>query len=344
MDFLKELESLKSPVWRVLRSYLPDKYPKRHYEMVRDYPERQGKYLRPGLLLLSTGMLEGSQKKALLLAAAIQASEDWLLIHDDVEDRSQFRRSTPTEPKPTLNSLYGDELAINAGDSLHVIMWRIMIDAAKELEGKLGWHALQKMVDILQATIEGQYLDISWIRDNNFTVSSKDYYKMVSLKTVNYTVTGPLQLGAIAAGQVSSKTFSSLKSWGEPLGKAFQVRDDIINITSASNILGKEQGGDIIEGKRTLLLVHLLSKCTSSENSYIQAIYRKSSKSKTEVEKQYIMELMKKYGSIDYAVKEAEKLCNQAKTLFKKHSKTLPDTKEKLLIEQFINYVSKRNY
>ncbi len=344
VDFVEELARLKKPVWRALKSYLPDRYPKDHYKMVSDYPARQGKYLRPGLLLLSTEMLGGSQEKALLLAAAMQASEDWLLIHDDIEDHSQYRRSLPDCPRPTLHELNGVDLALNAGDALHILMWRIMTDAAEKLGGSLGWKVLRKMNDILLTTTEGQFLDLSWVRNSEAKVSLNDYYGMAYKKCAYYTIVGPLQLGALAAGQASPKIMADLKRVGTPLGYAFQIRDDLINLTQTSSILGKEQGGDILEGKRTLILIHLLQQCTPEEKDYIRLIYKKPREEKTETEKKYVIELMFKHGSLDYAAKAIADHCRMAEREFNKFAKPFPNTWAKATLKEAINFVGTRVY
>src|SRR3989344_7115050 len=127
----------KQKVWSVVEPYLndpnypssfdiPDKYKTiqfKHWNIVREYPERKGKYIRPTLLLLTAEGMGTKEEIALQTAAAMQTSEDWLLIHDDLEDDSEFRRG-----KLTLHKMHGEKLAINAGDALHIIMWKILLD------------------------------------------------------------------------------------------------------------------------------------------------------------------------------------------------------------------------
>lgn len=343
-NFILELERLKKPVWRVLQRYLPNAEPSQHYQMVRDYPSRQGKYLRPGLLLLSTEMLGGSQENALLLAAAIQASEEWLLIHDDVEDHSLYRRSTPAQPRPTLHVLHGEELAVNAGDALHIIMWRIVGDAVEKMKSEVGWKIFQKFNDILLTTTEGQFLDLSWVRNKVIKVSPKDYLKMVSKKCGYYTIVGPLQLGAMAAGHSSSKILNSMAKWGIPLGYAFQIRDDLNNLTQDSEVMGKEQGGDILEGKRTLLLIYLLEKCTKEESEYVRAIYRKERPEKTNSEKDYVLQLMARYGSFEHATKAIKSYCRVADREFRNFGRTLPKSKARETLRSAIDFIGSRAY
>ena len=193
---LDQITKLKPIIWKKICEYLPDKEPKEHYGMVSEYPKRQGKYLRPGLVMLASKMFGTNSKEALLSAAAMQVCEDWILIHDDVEDHSLERRH-----KPALNIIYGNELAINAGDALHVIMWRMLGDNVRIIGAKQGWEIFDKMNDILTKTIEGQFLEINLIHQNKIEITEKEYFCMVDIKAGYYTVVGPLQLGAIVAQQ-----------------------------------------------------------------------------------------------------------------------------------------------
>lgn len=341
INFPNELEKLKKPVWEKIQEYLPNKPPQEHYAIVREYPERQGKYFRPSLVLLSTEMFGGQKEKAILTAAAMQTSEDWLLIHDDFLDNSEERRSTKWEYRPTLNKIYGDELAVNAGDALHIIMWKILGDNVRLLGNKKGLQIFNEMNDILLTTIEGQYLELDWIRKRKIFITEDEYYQMISIKAGYYTATGPLQLGAIVA-KAPNKQLTQIKEWGDPFGCAFQIWDDVMNLTTESGIQGKEKAGDILEGKRTLILIHLLKNCSPTEKDYIITLYAKPRIEKNEQDKEYILNLIKKYQSIDFAKKVAKDYSRKAKKLFNKNTSHLPDSYAKRVIRQGIEFVVNR--
>lgn len=336
IDFVNKLEKLKKPVWKKIQTYLPDKYPKEHYKIVREYPQRQGKYFRPGLVLLATEMFGFKKEKAILTATAMQTSEDWLLIHDDCLDHSEERRH-----RSTLNKKYGNELAINAGDGLHIIMWKMLGDNVRLLGEKKGWQIFDKLNDILLTTIEGQYLELDWLRKKRMAITERQYYQMIYRKTGYYTVTGPLQLGAIAAG-ASNKELKKIKEWAIPFGCAFQIWDDVMNLTTANHSQGKEKAGDILEGKRTLILTHLLRKCLAREKDYITAIYAKPREKKTKKDKKYILALMGKYQSLDFAKKTAKDFSKKAKKLFNKNTSHLTDSYAKKTIREGIDFVVNR--
>ncbi|MBU4032456.1 MAG: polyprenyl synthetase family protein [Candidatus Thermoplasmatota archaeon] len=261
-----------------------------HWRMVVDYPERGGKYVRPGLLLLSCMASGGEVAKAMTTAAAMEVSEDWLLVHDDFEDKSLERRG-----KPTLHLLNGEEMAINAGDHLHLIMWKILMANHGTMDNSKACVIAEKMVDFLQTTCEGQYLELSWTR-NGKIISEDEYFEMVDRKTGWYTVIGPLQLGALIADNTAA--LEPIGKLGKSLGRAFQVHDDWLNVFSSKT--GKELGGDILEGKRTLLLIHLvdqLEKVGDRMNlEYVRILFSKKREEKSDEDVKKIIALYEKHG------------------------------------------------
>lgn len=222
----------------------------RHYaEMLRDYPGRGGKGIRSELLLASArahGAAPDSPawEGALWLAAALELFQNWVLIHDDIEDDSEERRG-----RPALHRLHGVPLAINAGDALHAYMW-----GAVHRAGVPG--AMEEFLNMIWRTAEGQHLDLSWVERREWTLEEADYLEMVRLKTAYYTVVVPLRLGALAAGETPHTGFTAA---GLALGAAFQIRDDVLNLAGDARKYGKEIGGDLLEGKRTLIALHWLA-------------------------------------------------------------------------------------
>ena len=248
-------------VYSKIMEYMPLKEPIEHYRIIRDYSERRGSYRRPGLLLL-TGQLYGAELKDLILpAAAMQTSEDWILIHDDVEDNSELRRG-----KPALHKIYGSEIAINAGDAVHIEMWKMLKDYIAYAGIEKGGRLFDKFHHMLRYTVEGQYIETNFIYNvRDLSKASQDlYYRIVDSKTCYYTVYGPMQLGAMVAGQKDS-TLEMLKQIGSPAGIAFQIVDDILDMTAEEKVFGKKRYGDLYEGKLTLIMLHAYENSTDSE-------------------------------------------------------------------------------
>ncbi len=338
-DFTEVLREKKPEVYKKLCEYLPDprkSWIEEHWNAVREYPERQGKYLRPALVLLACEMLGGDVNKAVLTAAAMQASEDWLLVHDDIEDESEYRRG-----KPALHRIYGINVALNAGDALHMIMWKMLRDNFGSLDDKTAGRVFDKMYEVLTKTAEGQYYEESWIKYNKIEMTAEDYYRLADTKAGFYTIIGPMQLGAILAGADDS-TLKKLEEFGIPLGRAFQIRDDTLNISATTEEYGKEIGGDVMEGKRTLILVHLLKNCEPKEKRRVMEIYAKKRGNKTEEDKKYVLGLMKKYKSVEHADSEAKRYGEEAAGIFKKNFPKPAGEKAKQQIMDCIEFVYKR--
>jgi geranylgeranyl diphosphate synthase type II len=276
-----------------------------HYEMISDYPARGGKYIRPGLLLCGTLACNGNIQDSIKSAAAMEVSEDWILIHDDFQDKSLQRRG-----KTSLPQLYGNELAVNAGDALHILMWKILLDNSKVHSPELTYNIFYEMNDFLNVTCEGQFLELNYVL-NKLHISAEQYFEIIDRKTSWYTIIGPLRLGAIHAN-ASNEILDGFVKFGLPLGRAFQIHDDWLNIYSQKT--GKELGGDILEGKRTLLLIYLLDQCTPDEGERVKEIYALEREQKTDEMLKYVIDLMKKYDCKGWTRQQVEQYAESAKS------------------------------
>ncbi len=325
LSFKQVLEEKKALVWPEIKTYLdnflnfPDfctipkryqKIKKLHDKIIREYPERKGKYFRPSLVLLTAQAMDYPLKKAIKTAAAMQMSEDWILTHDDVEDNSLERRG-----KPAIHQLYGKELAINAGDGLHVLMWQALKDNLDVVGQKLGKKIIDEFVIMLSRTVFGQTIEISWTQRNKQNMTYKDVLLILESKTAYYTIAGPMRLGAILAG-ATPKQLQLIYQFAKPLGYCFQIRDDLLDLTSDFKGSKKQMGNDIYEGKRTIMLIHLLKKANQNDKKRLKKILGKSRQDKSEKEVSWVIVRMKKYGSLEHGQKIAAKFASQATQLF----------------------------
>ena len=328
LSFKQVLETKKALVWPEIKKYLdkfldfpnfcaiPKKYDgmkRLHAKIIGDYPERKGKYFRPGLVLLTAEAMGYPTKKALKTAAAMQMSEDWILAHDDIEDDSLERRG-----KPTLHQIYGKELAINAGDGLHILMWQALKDNLDFIGNKLGKNIIDEFVTMLSRTVFGQTVEIKWTQLNKKNMTNKDVLLILESKTAYYTIAGPMRLGAILAG-ANTKQLQSIYEFAKPLGYCFQIRDDLLDLTSDFEGQKKQTGNDIYEGKRTIMLVHLLRSANVEDQKKLTRILKKTRPEKSKKEVIWVIKMMKKYGSLEYGEKMAAKFAKQAKQLFNKN-------------------------
>ena len=277
-----------------------------HWDIVADYPTRRGKYLRPTLVLLMAEAMSGSSDNALYTATAMQMSEDWILIHDDWEDGSLERRG-----KPALHHLVSSEIAVNAGDTLHECMHRTLCENYRLMDVDLARRVQKEFFLMLGRTTFGQYAEIKWMQDNKQDMTDDDVLFTISGKTVYYTIAGPLRLGAILAG-ASDDQLQRIYEFSYPLGLCFQIRDDVLDLTGDFEGQKKQKLNDIYEGKRTMILLHLLRHCTAQEYQRVEEILGKPRERKTEEEVQYIRDLMDTYGCIRFAEAEAERYAQQA--------------------------------
>jgi geranylgeranyl diphosphate synthase type II len=353
MDFTKVLEAKKKLVWQEIEKYLknplnltgklkiPPKYQKEvkfHWQIVRDYPERKGKYLRPTLLLLTAQAMGFPEKKAIKTAAAMQTSEDWILAHDDFEDNSMERRG-----KPALHRLYGSELAVNAADALHIIMWKMLKDNEKILGLKKTFAIIDEFYQMLSKTCLGQTVEIKWAQENRINLNDNDVFFILDGKTVYYSIAGPMRLGAILAG-ANSKQLEAIYEFAQPLGYCFQIRDDLLDLTSDFAGLKKQMGNDIYEGKRTIMIAHLLRKIKGQEKKKLAQILEKGRDEKTKAEVNWVIKMMKKHGSLQYSQKLAEKLVYQAKKIFDQKLGFLKNQPARDQIKAGIDFILRREY
>ncbi|MDI6729942.1 MAG: polyprenyl synthetase family protein [Candidatus Altarchaeum sp.] len=310
MDFLKILEKYRERVFDKLIKEIPQKEPINHYNILREYPLRRGKYLRPFLVLTTNEMFGGNTDKSLNTAVAMQLSEEWILIHDDIEDDSDIRRG-----KQTLHKIYGIPIAVNAGDALYLIMMNVLRKNREILGDDMTFEIIDIMYNSLERTAAGQYLEIYWTENVKEDFSYDDFYKIVEGKTCLYSIITPMILGAKIAG-VNAKRLKFIQPFGDAIGKAFQIQDDVLNLTGDEKIYGKEIAGDIREGKLTLIFAHLIRTCTADEKKKVIKIYLKKRTDKTDDDVLYVLNLMKFYKSIEYAKQKSYEFANNARKIF----------------------------
>ncbi len=351
--FEKVLQEKKQVVWQEIQRYLqtllyqdgflgiPSGYQSQvefHHQLVSDYPCRQGKYLRPALLLLTAEAMGVPLRKAMRTAAAMQISEDWILIHDDFEDDSSFRRG-----KPTLHQIYGPELAVNAGDALQILMWKVLADNREILGASKTLGLIDEFYQMLSRTALGQTVEIDWMKKNKLDLNDEDCFFVIDGKTVYYSIAGPMRLGAMIAG-ASPKQLRAIGEFALPLGRCFQIKDDLLDLTSNFRGLKKQAGSDLLEGKRTIMLMHLWRTAAAEDKTRLLKIMAKPRAQKTDKDIVLVLALMKKYGSLSYGQKLAEDLAKQALILFEKKLGFLSCQPARDQLKATIDFVLKRDH
>jgi geranylgeranyl diphosphate synthase type II len=288
------------------------------YEMMRDYPSRGGKGLRGSMCLLCSELFGGDMQDALITAAGLELFQNWILIHDDIEDQSDLRRGLPA-----LHKKVGVELAINVGDALHGKMWELLLRNQQRLGSDLTIRILMEFATMLNETTEGQQMELCWTTANKWDIKEEDYFLMVTKKAAWYTCISPTRLGILLASRHGSKSDSKsgallnqVIDYGTHLGISFQIVDDVLNLMGEESKYGKEILGDLFEGKRTLMLIHLLTHCDPVQKRRIVEILSKPRGKKNEEEVRLVFDAMLDVGSIDYAKRMAKRLSVRALSEF----------------------------
>jgi geranylgeranyl diphosphate synthase type II len=320
-----------------LCDYLRPRAPLRHlYGPIADYPRRGGRMLRPSLCIATARAFGAPVEDALRSAAALELLHTAFLVHDDVEDESIERRG-----RPTLNALHGSAIAVNAGDGLVALGLRALIDNRRTLGARLAMRVLEEAERMARESVEGQALELGWRRDNATRLADRDYLEMVLKKTCWYTTIWPSRVGALI-GMRSERHLDRFLRFGFFLGAAFQIRDDLLNLEGDPSRYGKERGGDLWEGKRTLMLIHLLREAAPAERVRIADFLGTSRDGRHESQVAWLRRRMEVHGSLDYARRVAHALAGAARHEATLLYDDLPDSRDRRFIEALPAWVLSR--
>ncbi|MEE2659745.1 MAG: polyprenyl synthetase family protein [Candidatus Latescibacterota bacterium] len=326
-------------------SFLPVQEPEEFmYRPMRDYPERGGKRSRPALVLLSCQALGGDVTRALRTAVAFEMFQSFALLHDDIEDDSEMRRG-----KPCSHRMYGIPLSINVGDALYAKVFEVLAANSEVLGYETSLQLIDEMTRGSRETFEGQAYDVGWIRDGTIP-SEDDFMTMLRKKTGWYTGRGPCTAGAIIA-DATDEHRRAIGNFGEAMAIAFQIRDDLLNLVSEegdavtapgviSGAYGKERGGDIAEGKRTLIVIDLLRNCSAAEKEEVLRILQSPRDETTQEQIERVIGLVHEYDSFAYA--ESVSRGKSEESL--RHLQTLPETPTRGLLREMLDFFVQRAF
>lgn len=320
-----------------MRQYIPSKEPRRYlYDLVTEYPERGGKGFRPGLCIATSQALGGNLERVLNSAVALELFHNAFLVHDDIEDESLLRRG-----QPTMHQRYGTGIAINVGDAMNVMSIRPLMDNLQTLGPSLTWRVFAQIEHMVRETVEGQAMELGWRRENAMDLTEKDYLNMILKKTCWYTCIHPIRIGALIASGDDSD-LDRFNRLGYYMGASFQIQDDILNLVGDVKKYGKEIGGDLVEGKRTLMLIYLLRDCTATERRRLGQLLTPNQEISDEEIIGQIMVLMHKYQSIAEARRAAQQLAGAALNEYTRLFSGVPDSKHKTFLQDFVFYMIQR--
>jgi len=232
-------------------------YPAELYEPIRYILLLGGKRMRPALLLMACDLFEGDVNKAISPALAIEVFHNFTLMHDDIMDNAPLRRG-----KVTVHEKWNANVAILSGDVMLVESTRLMM--------QVDDHLLRIVMNIFNETAvgvcEGQQIDMEF--ETRADVHLDEYIKMIRLKTA-VLLGGALKIGALIGGAAIADA-SLLQTFGEELGVAFQLQDDILDVYGNPEKFGKQVGGDIISNKKTFLQVKALELADEKQSAELK--------------------------------------------------------------------------
>jgi geranylgeranyl diphosphate synthase type I len=300
---------------------------------IKDFILRAGKRARP--ILFVAGYLGFAKKQAPGLyrsSLSIELLHNFMLIHDDIIDKSDTRRGKPSLHKSFGNYLRGlkdikfngTDLAIVAGD----VMYAMAIDALLSIKERpeLKEKALKKLIEATIYTGAGEFIELLYGAKKLKQITKQDIYKIYTFKTAHYTFTCPLSIGAILGG-ADSKQIGIISQYGSYLGIAFQIKDDILGLFGEEEKTGKSPLVDLQEAKKTILIWYAYNYSQTKDKLMIENILRKKTITKSDLFK--IREIVIKSGAKKFAEIEISSLLGKALKLITS-SKMLPQYKNAL--------------
>jgi geranylgeranyl pyrophosphate synthase len=264
-----------------------------------------GKRIRPALCLLAHEAVGGKPQDALPTAVGIELLHTFTLVHDDIMDKASLRRA-----RPTVGALWGTDIAITVGDALFALAFESFTSNA-EVPGMDPARVLavvRRAARVSADLAQGQTLDL--LQSRRRDVSVEEYLEMVRLKT-GVLLEFSLAAGAMLGG-ADAQLVAALSAFGAPLGAAFQIRDDLLDITGDPAKLGKPLGGDVRTGKRTLMVAHAFAH--SPRASRLAEILDQAADHTRDDDVREAIAILEAAGSIAFARAVAERRLTEAKS------------------------------
>jgi len=279
-----------------------------------------GKRLRPALLLLSCKLMNYSGQGAIKLGAVVEIIHTATLVHDDIIDEAQTRRG-----RPAANTQWGNAKCVLAGDWLYMQAFKIAVQ-------ERNFAILDALIDLTQAMVEGELLQIERLGK---TISIDEYFELIHRKTAClFSVC--MKLGGILAN-ANAVDQQRLAEYGRNLGMAFQIVDDVLDLTASEEVLGKPVASDLREGKATMAVLHALEHCTSSERATIEAVLHNGGFNG--ITPADIVSILRRYDSIEAAYARAADFTNKAREAIC----TFPDSEIKRVLLWVPEFVVERD-
>src|SRR5947208_9888876 len=265
-----------------------------------------GKRLRPALLLLSSKLFNYEGRGAIKLGAVVEIIHTATLVHDDIIDEAKTRRG-----RPAANTQWGNSKCVLAGDWLYMQAFKVAVQ-------ERNFRILDALIELTQQMVEGELLQMEKLGK---LISLAEHIDLIYRKTAClFSVC--MRLGAVLGGATPEQE-DQLSRYGRDLGMAFQIVDDVLDLTASETVLGKPVASDLREGKVTMAVIDALEHCTTEERELIGTVV--DQRAFNGVTHAQILAILERYGSLDLAATRAAQYAESAR----KSICTFPDSEIK---------------
>jgi geranylgeranyl diphosphate synthase, type II len=327
-------ERVQEEIWQIIPKREPGPY---LYDLMHTYPARGGKGLRPTLTLASCVAAGGRSEEAVRAAAAIELFHNGFLVHDDIADESTHRRGAET-----LHGSHGAGLAVNTGDGMNLLAVDTVLSNLDTLGLARTLALIHEVMHMCRETIEGQAVELGWIREGIVPAADEDYFYMSTKKTGWYTCISPCRMGAVSASVTDPALLDQFNEAFRLIGIAFQIQDDVLNLVGETELYGKEPLGDLLEGKRTIMMIHLFRTADEATRQRLYENIRRPRSEKVQADAEAILREMERFGSVEYGIDLADRLAHEGVRRFEEDLAFLPENEAKGVLRQIANYVTTR--
>ncbi len=289
---------------------------------VQHVVEGGGKRLRPILVVLSAKACGYKGADAHTLAAVVELIHVASLVHDDVLDEAAIRRG-----RETLHAKWGNKVAVLVGDYLHARVLSMLVSRRADDP------AMKILADTTQAMCEGEVIHA--YKSGDFDISEEEYLKIIRFKT-GKLIAASCTLGAIL-GTNDEQQIDAITTYGQQIGTAFQIVDDLLDFVEAPEKLGKNAFGDLREGKLTFPIIHARKVCDDDEKQTLEKVLNPDTDNSEAIT--FVESLFQKYGVETHCLKIAQRYTDRAKTALAK----VPQSDARLALENLADYVVSRD-
>ena len=289
---------------------------------VQHVVEGGGKRLRPILVVLSAKVCGYEGSDAHTLAAVVELIHVASLVHDDVLDEAAIRRG-----RETLQTKWGNKVAVLVGDYLHARVLSMLVSRRSDDP------AMAILADTTQAMCEGEVIHA--YKSGDFDISEAEYLKIISFKT-GKLIAASCTLGAHLGNPADTQQIEALTTYGQQIGTAFQIVDDLLDFTEDSDTLGKDAFGDLREGKLTFPIIHARSVCDDDEKQTLEKVLNPGTDETEAIA--FVEALFQRYGIETHCLKIAQGYADRAKAALS----PLPETPARSALEHLADYVVSR--